>query len=114
MIDPAPARGLFLYYLTGNAISCYNGVTEAVSFHRNEQMTKTELRAKLEATFTAMDELMEAFEQMPANSLDVEDDLDILAMLADVEMVRNGLIQNSSVADEMFEEICEKEQVQQA
>ena len=77
-------------------------------------MTKTELRAKLTATFTAMNELMETFETMPANSLDMEDDLDILAMLADVEMVRNGLIENSSVADQVFEQICEMPQVKQA
>jgi len=75
-------------------------------------MTKTELlRAKLEAAFEAMEEASEAFKAMPANSISVEDDLDILSMLTDIEMVRNGLIENSSTQDYVFETLCEKAQV---
>jgi len=85
---------------------------EASSFHRNKQMTKTELlRAKLEAAFEAMEEASEAFKAMPADSISVEDDLDILSMLTDIEMVRNGLIENSSTQDYVFETLCEKAQV---
>jgi len=75
-------------------------------------MTKTELlRAKLEAAFDAMEEAAEAFKAMPANSISLEDDIDILSMLTDIEMVRSGLIENNSTQDHVFETLCEKAQV---
>ena len=77
-------------------------------------MTNAELlRTKLAAAYEAMEGAIEAFKAMPANSISFEDDIDILSMLADIEVVRNGLIENSQVVDYVFETLCEREQVKQ-
>ena len=76
-------------------------------------MTKAELRLALEANLAEMARILEAFDQMPAESIDEEDDCDILGMLTDLECIQGGEGINESMHDAIYESFSQRDQVKQ-
>ena len=76
-------------------------------------MTKTELRRALEDNLAEMARILEEFQDMPAGSIDEEDDCDILGMLTDLECIQSGEGIDEHMHDLIYESIANSDQVKQ-
>ena len=76
-------------------------------------MTPAELRLALEANLADMVRILEAFNAMPAESIDEEDDCDILGMLTDLECIQGGEGIDENMHDAIYESLSQRDQVKQ-